>query len=153
MKALDQPGVSCSLHPFTLPQATTSPPNSTLINMPFWHQNRSPVERRHRLRAPAFQVDFRQSSPTAASPESQTSTEKRRSKLKPLDFWDKPLPTYKIVYARPQLSMSEEDPFWITTEPVHKASTEDDNSQSATTIESLQPLQSPTTIDYKRHST
>lgn len=150
IKALGRPDILPHSKPSHSTQRTTFSPYTKLIKMPFWHQNRSHVERRHRLRAPAFQVDFRQT-PTATSPESQKSAEKRRSKLKPDYFWDSPCPVWKMnTYAEPQATMAEEDPFGITEDPEHKAPDQHVASQP----DLLNPnLQSPITLDYKCHST
>ena len=122
--------------------------------MPFWHQNLSPVERRHRLRVPAFHVDYRQT-PVPYTPESQDPAEKRRSKLKPDYFWDAPCPVWKLkTYPETQATVAEEDPFscWSTQGSVNDASDQHAAAEEAE-LELLRlNFESTTTTDYKRHS-
>lgn len=91
-----------------------------IITMPFFHQNLSPLTRRHGYKIPDFEVDFRPKtasfstspspsnshSSTLSSPEQQqnsiSSSEEekkkrnRRSKLKPDYFWTAPAPVWKM---------------------------------------------------------
>ena len=117
--------------------------------MPFWHQNLSPVERRHRLRVPAFHVDYRQT-PVPYTPE---SSEKRLSKLKPDDFWTRKPIVWKLkTYAELQSTTEEEDPFWSTQEPVHEPSNRDVDAEAELELLRLN-FESTITSDYTRRST